>query len=302
MIETAKQLVRQHLGWEAENMRPAGEVTNNRVYTFEYGEKSYIFKFYKSKYWPEDGKLPFVSGKLKENGIDCAGILLFTRENPDFPAGYLVEEKLDGISGDKAEPDASAEEEIYRKLAKFMSRVHSIELGGFGYISDGNPCYGSMHDFFDDEFGERGEELVEKGVFTENDIDCLRDKFLGSLKEFGDLPPVLCHGDLSRKNIMLQDSGKIAMIDWDDAMAYCWMADVSRFTFWLKLHFTEENSRRFRAAFLESYETAFRKEDFDRFENNFHIYICLDFLAYYLKTDDKAMCDRLISILSGYLK
>jgi len=302
MIEKVKELVRTHLGWEAENMRPAGEVTNNRVFTFESGEKSYIFKFYKSKYWPEDGKLPYIVSKLTENDISCAGIEVFTRENPDFPAGYLIEERISGISGDKAELDADKEEALYRKLAVFMSRVHRISLSGFGYICDGNPCYESMCGFFEDEFEERGETLIENGVFTEDDISALSEKFLGTLKEFDNLPPVLCHGDLSRKNIMLRDDGNIALIDWDDAMAYCWMADVSRFTFWLRLNYTEENSQRFRAAFLESYETDCRKDDFNIFERNFHIYICLDFLAYYLKTDDEAMCGKLTGILKGYLE
>ena len=281
MMEKAKELVRKHLGWEAQNMRPAGEVTNNRVFAFEAGEKSYIFKFYKSRYWPEDGKLSFVVGKLKENSIDCADIKIFTRENPDFPAGYLIEEKLCGISGDKALLEPDEEEALYRKLAVFLSEVHRIRLEGFGYIGDGHPSYGSMYDFFEDEFGDRGEKLTEHGVFTEKEIALLSDKFLGTLKEFGDLPPVLCHGDLSKKNIMIQDDGKISMIDWDDAMAYCWMADISRFTFWLKLNYSEEDSSRFRRAFLDSYAADYRKEDFEIFERNFHIYICLDFYILY---------------------
>ncbi len=301
-IEKAKELVGMHLGWETKDMRPAGEVTNNRVFVFEAGEKSYIFKFYKSQYWPEDGKLPFVIRKLKENGIDCADIKIFTRENPDFPAGYLIEEKLCGISGDKALLDPDEEEALYRKLAVVLSGVHGIRLDGFGYIGDGNPSCGSMYDFFEDEFSERGEKLVESGVFTEEDIDLLSKKFLGTLKAFGDLPPVLCHGDLSKKNIMIQEDGEISMIDWDDAMAYCWMADISRFTFWLKLNYSEEHACRFRGAFLDSYTTDYRKEDFETFERSFHIYICLDFLAYYLKTDDRTMCEKLTGILNEYLK
>ena len=301
MINEAKRLAAQHFGCVPEDMSAVADVTNNSVFTFTSGGKPYIFKFYKSKYWPEDGKLPFVVRKLMENGIRCADIKVFTREHPEFSAGYLIEEKIAGISGDKAELDAPAEENLYGKLAEFISEVHRIRLGGFGYICDGSPAYDSMYSFFEDEFDERAEKLIESGVFTAGQIEILRERFLGVLKDFGDLPPVLCHGDLAAKNIMLQDSGEIVMIDWDDAMAYCWMADVSRFTFWLRLNFSEDRSAKFRQAFLEHYAAGERKEDFSVFEQNFHIYICLDFLAYYLKTGDEGMCRKLTEILSGYL-
>lgn len=101
------------------------------------------------------------------------------------------------------------------------------------------------------------------------------------------MPSVLCHGDLSDKNIIVRDNGKISLIDWDDAMSYNWMADISRLTFWMKMNYGEEESRLFRNTFLKHYRTDFRKSEFDIFERAFHIYCALDSLIYFIGIGDK---------------
>ena len=301
MINDAKRLAAQHFGCDSDDMRAVAHVTNNSVFTFSSGGKPYIFKFYKSKWWPENGKLPFVMSKLKENSIPCADIVIFTRDDPDYPNGYLIETMLDGTAADKANFNTDARTELFSKLAVFMSRVHAIPLGKFGYIGDGTPYEDSMCDFFADEFDERAEKLIEKEVFNEEEVAALKAKFFSVLENFNDLPSVLCHGDLSDKNILMQNDGSIILIDWDDAMAYCWMADVSRFTFWLKTAFAEEDATLCRRAFLDNYITSHRKDEFDAFEEGFHIYIAVDFLAYYLKTDNIDMQRRLADYLRSRL-
>ena len=301
MLQDAIRLAEQHLGASVCDMTAIEQVTNNKVFKFRYQDKPYIFKFYKSKWWPEGNKIPFVTKTLSENGIRCADVKLFTRENPDFPNGYLIEEMLGGVAADKVKLTKDEKVAVFEKLGAFMSKVHAISLGGFGYIYNGTPDGESMYDFFADEFDDRAEGLCEKGVFSKEEIAVLKEKFFSVLTRFNDLPAVLCHGDLSDKNILMQDDGSIILIDWDDAMAYCWMADVSRYTFWLKMNHSEDEAALYRSAFLSTYRTDDRKEAFSDFEKGFHIYIAIDFLAYYMKTDNIDMQNRLKAYIKGLL-
>ena len=278
-------IIRKYFEHGADMLKPFENVPNNSVYSFEADGKGYIFKLFRSKYWPENDKLQFVNQTLRQHNIPCAELIVFTRDDPAYPNGYLIERKLDGITADKVTFTQEEETAFYRKLAGIVSKFHSIPVKEFGYLGGGEE---SMSAFFDDEFDERVESLEEKGVYTADELRNMKDILMNTLNRFADLPPVLCHGDLSKKNVMMQDSGALVLIDWDDAMGYNWMADISRFTFWMKMTYSESEYTLFREAFLEGYHGA-RKDEFDAFEKAYHIYNALDNLVYAINVGDGKM-------------
>ena len=278
-------IIRKYLEHDAENLKPFENVPNNKVFSFESNGESYIFKLFRSKYWPENGKLQFVNEALRKHDIPCAELIVFTRDDPAYPNGYLIERKLSGITADKLTFTEAEEAAFYKKLADLVSAFHSIPVKEFGYLGGGEDSMGA---FFEDEFDERVESLEEKGVYTADELKKMKDILMDTFKRFDDLPPVLCHGDLSKKNVMVQESGELIMIDWDDAMGYNWMADISRFTFWMKMTYSEPEYALFRGAFLEGYRGA-RKEEFDAFEKAYHIYNALDNLVYAMNVGDEKM-------------
>ena len=83
------------------------------------------------------------------------------------------------------------------------------------------------------------------------------------------------------------------MIDWDDAMALNWMADVSRLTLWMKQSYHEQEYELFRNVFLKHYRTSYRKDEFDVFENAYHVYSALDSLIFSVRVGNTEMESRL---------
>ena len=286
MVNAIEKIVGEIFDCNATEIRQFENVANHSVYSFKCNDKPYVFKFFRNEYWPEDGKLQFVNQLLLKNSIPCAELLFFTRDNPEFPNGYLIEHELNGITADKLQSTQSDEVEFYKKLAVLVSNIHGISIKGFGYIGDGEGDSESMYSFFDDEFDDRTESLIEKGIYTELELQEMKNILLNTLRRFDDLPSVLCHGDLSKKNVIVQYNSELVLIDWDDAMSYNWMADIARFTFWMKMNYNEKDYLLFRTAFLDSYN-GYRKDEFDDFEKAFHIFISLDFLNFAINIGDE---------------
>lgn len=297
MLEAVNQIIKNKFGCCAEEIRKFENVTNNFVYSFSVSDKRYILKLYRSTDWPENGKIQFVNQLLIQNNIPCAEMIAYSRNDQIYPNGYLIEREIQGTAADKTLFDREQEIELYVKLAELVSSIHNIKIKNFGYIGSGIACYESMTSFFEDEFDRLDDGLKE--TISETQLRKMKEKFLGTIRDFEDLPSVLCHSDLSKKNIIVRDNGEILLIDWDDAIAFNWMADIARLTFWMKLNYNEQDCILFRNTFLKHYRTAYRKSEFISFESAFHIYSALDSLLFFKIIGDKEMENRLKSYLDG---
>lgn len=299
MLETAERIIKKHFGCRADEIGKVQNATNNFVYFFSAAGNPYFLKLYRSKNWPEEGKVSFVYRSLSQNHIPCAELIAYCRNDEAYPNGYLIERKIQGTAADKIHLDSERETRLYGKLAELVSSVHGIRMQNFGYIGGGIANYPCMTDFFADEFDGFDEKL--KDILSKAQLKKLKETVLDTMRDYADLPSVLCHGDLSMKNVILRDHGELSLIDWDDAMALNWMADVSRLTFWMKQRYREKDYARLRSAFLAHYRASSRKDRFDDFESAYHIYAALDFLIFSIRVGNREMENRLKSCFDGFI-
>ena len=298
MMDTVENIVKKHFGCSADEIRKIENATNNFVYSFTAAGESFFLKLYRNKDWPETGKIPFVYRNLLQKSIPCAQQIAYNRDNEVYPNGYLIEREIQGTAADKIQLSREEKIRLYAQMAELVSSVHDIRIHRFGYIGSGIADCDRFTDFLEDEFDGLGSRL--KDAVSETQLKTLKEKVLDIIHDYEDLPSVLCHGDLSTKNVIIRNDGEISLIDWDDAMALNWMADVSRLTFWMKQNYSEQEYILCRDIFLEHYRTIYRKDQFDTFENAYHIYVALDFLAFSIKVGNQEMESRLKNYLDSF--
>ena len=105
MMETAERIIQNHFGCGADKIERIQSAVNNFVYAFTVAGNDYFLKLYRSKDWPEKGKIPFINGCLSQNSISYAGLVAYNRDDEIYPNGYLIEYRVPGIAADKTRLD-----------------------------------------------------------------------------------------------------------------------------------------------------------------------------------------------------
>lgn len=256
-------------------------VPNNSVYRVDTELRSYIFKIYKIG-WPEEGKLLFIDKKLTEHGIPHAKIFVYNRDNAEFTNGYLIEECLPGTTADRLALSKNQTIDLFKKLGALVSHIHQIKLTGFGYIGSGVADWSKFSDFMYNTFDENTNNLLAQNLVKRAEIEAVWDEIYQRLKVCDKYPPVLCHTDLSTKNVLINEDS-ITLIDWDDAYSLCWVADIAHLTLWMKQEYGS-NAEVYRAAFLDNYKTEHDLNDFYETEDLLHVRYGLENLNYFIGT------------------
>lgn len=284
LMNRIREKVEQLLHAAVDDINKIENVPNHSVYKVFVENKPYIFKIYKQRTWPEDGKLLFVNNKLIDHGIGCAKIIAFDRNDPYFQTGFLIEECLPGQNADHMVFDSKSGKEFYEKFALLTSKIHRIQIENYGYIGSGIAGYKSFIDFMNDKYDEITKSLISKYLFDKSSLMEIKKTVIDRLRSCDSLPSVLCHGDLSTKNVIVNELGDLTLIDWDDAMSYNWIADISRMTYWMKFKYSEYEYELYKNTFMEHYSTDSEKRNIHVVENAFHVWIGLDHLNYFANT------------------
>lgn len=280
-INLIKETFENQLNIEVRSVHQFENITNNYVYKIGTDTQPYIFKIYKSG-WPEDKKLLFVDSQLTQYGISHAKIFAYNRDNTDFTNGYLIEECLPGKTADMLVLSKDETITLFGKLGVLVSRLHKIKLTGYGYTGGGIAQWTSFSEFMYDSLKDNTVNLLARHLVDDSELEDVGQAIWERLKGCDKYPSVLCHGDLSTKNVLV-NADKIALIDWDDAYSLCWMADVAAMTLWMKREYGDF-AEVYRKAFLDSYETEHDMNAFYETEDVLHVRYALDGLNYFIDT------------------
>lgn len=126
------------------------------------------------------------------------------------------------IAGDEGRDAQSPRSHIWRELGRYARLIHSIEVAGFGLElqdlteGDSRKSWLEYLDYNIESLNEN-DELIKLNVLTESESKVIKSIFADLKKNvfrFG-----LNHGDLSLKNVIVDESGKVTLLDWGSAEA-----------------------------------------------------------------------------------
>ena len=126
------------------------------------------------------------------------------------------------IAGDEGRDSQFPKSNIWRELGRYAKLIHSIEVAGFG-LKLRDLIHGVSRDSwleyvnYNIESLNEDDELLKLKVVTESESKVIRTIFEDLKRQpfnFG-----LNHGDLSLKNVIVDESGKVNLLDWGSAEA-----------------------------------------------------------------------------------
>ena len=189
----------------------------NKVFVVEAKDTKLVVRLgHNSESLEEYTKEAWCIAKAAERKVPVATVLDVGVFEED---GYMIQSY---IAGDEGRESAFPPSHIWRQLGKYARLIHSIEVAGFGLkLSD--LTEGDSHESwleylnYNIESLNEKDELIKLNVLTQSQSRITRRIFedlKGKSFDFG-----LNHGDLSLKNVIVDESGKVNLLDWGSAEA-----------------------------------------------------------------------------------
>lgn len=211
----ARRVLKHLLGSAPKRLTPLGGGLTNFVFSARHPEGVLTIrlnadpskvKSYLKEQW--------AMARAREQDVPVPEVLEVGTEPIPFP--YMVSRQVPGVEGTLCTDRA----EVLHALGRLARRIHGIPTRGFGHTFDWSENLLSRNDSWADwlEREFRGEQrldvLARHGMLPKSALKPLR----ATLREIeGWSPdPVLNHGDLRLKNVIVDGEGRIAaLLDWE---------------------------------------------------------------------------------------
>ena len=127
---------------------------------------------------------------------------------------FMLQKRIPGVNGKESGMPPT---DLMRTLGRYARLIHSIPVTGFGDLVEtfeNNAAEKGWLRFVDYNLGEltANDPLLSLGVYTPHQQDAVRQRFLwlrGLPLRVG-----LNHGDLARRNTIVDEAGRVSLLDW----------------------------------------------------------------------------------------
>lgn len=217
----------------------AGEA--NEVYNITLGNnKNVILRISKSAY-PNFLQEKWAIEKVKTLGVPTPKILLikhFTIDGKEKSACLM--DKVDGeplergkINFDKL--DLRLKKKLINQAGEILSKIHSVETQGFGWIIGEGKAEQETSDALIDGLlnkHELFEKMAEEEALSKDIVTKALDIIRGFKGLYSKVKPHLNHGDYSHKHFMVKGDRIVAILDWGGVRSDTPVYDFAWWDYW----------------------------------------------------------------------
>lgn len=252
-LDTVKNIIKNVFNKELKSVEEiVGKGVVNRVFQCEVEESKYILRLqntsdalvnYTKEEWAMNLALSHGINTAKPIALGSFDKLFFSIQT--FIEGSSAEEYHDQFF-------------VWRELGKVAKNIHAIEIEGFGENPkfEKNPNgYASWKDvvyWFENRLS-CDDLFLKFDIFTQDELEKL--KGLIPLLLDWNVKPVLCHGNLTPRNAILDKSNSVCIYDWGTSCGFPKEREFAEFVAW-------SISEEYQEAFFEGYE--YSKEEYEK--------------------------------------
>jgi hygromycin-B 4-O-kinase len=211
----ARAIITHHFGSKPKRVSPKGGGISNFVYETNHAEGDFIVRMS-----PQPAKVKeylkeqWAMARAREVGVPVPEVLEVGADVVPIP--YMVSRKAAGSEATH-HPERMA---VLREMGHLTSLIHSIPTSGFGHTFDWSSNQLSRKETWAEylkrelHIEQRLKVLETNGMLSKPQLKNLH----ATLRDIENLEaaPVLNHGDMRLKNVMVDGAGEItAVIDWE---------------------------------------------------------------------------------------
>jgi tRNA A-37 threonylcarbamoyl transferase component Bud32 len=193
-----------------------GRGSVNKVFLVEATDTKLAFRMGANESLEEYRKEAWCIHQAAERGVPVATVLDMGVVEE---RGFMIQSY---IAGDEGRDSSLPRSHIWRELGKHARLIHSIDVVGFGLklsdLTEGDSRKSWLEYLnYNIESLNENDELIKLRVVNQSESAAVRRMFedlRGKTFDFG-----LNHGDLSLKNVIVDRSGKVHLLDWGSAEA-----------------------------------------------------------------------------------
>jgi len=233
-LKTASALMRTAVsGANVHRLEPLRGGRRNTSYRIELDRPSqsgaYVLRLYAHRgnnKWSKEAAL----WRMLEAEVPMPRVFAATFDRDLFAYPFAIFEFIDGKPLDSVIRAGQApSDSLLQEIGRTLARVHKHRFGAVGFLDealDVATTLPALSSWYDMLMGPHGRALA--GPATVAEVAACVARHQPSLDEL-DRDPRLVHGDFRPANLLVRDGRLVAVIDWEDAMAGHWLADIGQF-------------------------------------------------------------------------